>query len=66
MSRRTQDSASRPVRFGYAAFTLFDSTSQMILLQTDFLPNSTHAVLQPHLRGLGFSHFARRYFGNLF
>ena len=30
------------------------------------MPNSTIAVLQPHLRGLGSSQFARRYLGNLY
>ena len=51
--RHTQDSASRPVRFGYEAFTHSGSPSQVILLQTDFLPNSTYAVLQPHLLWFG-------------
>ena len=51
--RHTQDSASRPVRFGYEAFTHSGSPSQVILLQTDFLPNSTYAVLQPHLMWFG-------------
>ena len=53
------------VRFGYAAFTLFDVPSQKLLLQTSFL-TTLYAVLQPHLRGLGCSLFARRYYGNLF
>src|SRR5207247_9816205 len=35
---------------------------------SSLIGNSTHAVLQPHsrllLNGLGYFHFARRYFGN--
>ena len=48
------------------AFTLSDVPSQKLPLYHDFLPNSTTAVLQPHLRGLGSSQFARRYLGNLY
>ena len=48
------------------AFTLSDVPSQKLPLSVDFLPNSTIAVLQPHLCGLGSSPFARRYLGNLF
>ena len=36
MPRHTQDSAMRPIRFGYAAFTLSDAPSQKLLLQIDF------------------------------
>ncbi len=64
--RHTQDTASRPTHFAYVAFTLSDVPSQKLPLYVDFLPNSTIAVLQPHLCGLGSSPFARRYLGNLF
>ena len=50
------------IRFDYVAFTLFDSTSQMILLLIIHLISQSY---NPTLCGLGSSHFARRYFGNL-
>ena len=37
----------RLIRFGYAAFTLFDAPSQKLLLQISFL-KTPYAVLQPH------------------
>ena len=37
----------RPIRFGYEAFTLFDSPSQVILLQIDLLPNSISQSYNP-------------------
>ena len=51
--RHTQDTASRPLNFAYVAFTLSDAPSQKLLLSNDFLPNSTIAVLQPHLKWFG-------------
>ena len=53
MPRHTQDSASRPAHFAYVAFTLSDAPSQKLLLYADFLPNSTIAVLQPHIKWFG-------------
>ena len=53
MPRHTQDTASRPLNFAYVAFTLSDAPSQKLLLSNDFLPNSTIAVLQPHLKWFG-------------
>ena len=51
--RHTQDSASRPADFAYVAFTLFDVPSQKLPLSVDFMPNSTIAVLQPHIKWFG-------------
>ena len=42
----------RPIRFGYAAFTLFDAPSQKLLLQISFIQTS-YAVLQPHIKWFG-------------
>ena len=42
----------RLIRFGYAAFTLFDAPSQKLPLQISFLP-TPYAVLQPHKTWFG-------------
>ena len=63
VSRRTQDTGQVIARFKYGAVTLYGLPFQIVPLQAFTLT----PVLQPqwHIAtGLGFSHFARHYFGN--
>ena len=64
MSRLTQDTAILRLTYQYEAFTLYGLPFQVILVHW----RSNGAVLQPHdcrnNHGLGYFHFARRYFGN--
>ena len=64
MSRHTQDSAISLSSYLYETFTLCGPPFQTVPISD----NSNVAVLLPHtcrnMYGLGFFHFARRYFGN--
>ena len=62
MSRGTLDTASCNLDFGYEVFTLYDRTSQTVLLSC----RSYIAVRTPSCthNGLGSFPFARRYLGN--
>ena len=64
MSRLTQDTAILRLTYQYEAFTLYGLPFQVILVHC----RSNVAVLLPHdcrnNHGLGYFHFARRYFGN--
>ena len=65
VSGPTQEPARISLSFAYGAFTLYRPTFQMVPLEINFhIAGPT--TPKDKSKGLGYSHFARRYYGNHF